>query len=261
MATRGIIARKRSESTFEGRYYHNDASFEYLGETLCTLYTGHFQRDIHAMLAMLIDAHPAGWSTLHNCDFTLTPGFGGNPRRPHCYCHGERGEPARLYTSLSDPNLPYVNFVYVIDEHAVMTVYEYTESLHQNEYTWETIKTVHMADIMTTLYWTQKENEPVDIQGYAYLCDFIDKQGALLRVTTKQGGETKEDIEYILLSLNRGTPKQVSPAEFGALLDDQKLPEEQRPTWDFSLPKKVTSQEMISKGLCLWEIYAPKSVK
>ena len=141
-----------------------------------------------------------------------------------------------------------------------MTVYQQTQSLDQYGYTWTIIKTVNLAEITITLYWTQKENEPADVQGYAYLCDYIDKQGGLFRITTKQGDETKEDIEDMLRSLNRGTPKQVSPAEFDALFDNQKMiPEHQRPIWDFSLPKRVAGQKMISKGLCLWEIYIPKS--
>ncbi len=148
MATRGIIAREKMDTTFEGRYHHWDSYFEDgLGETLCSLYQGYFQRDLKAMLRVLIDEHPAGWSSIVDRDFTLSPGWRSGPdddrSRPECYCHGGRHEAESLYTSLPNPNQTDIEYVYVIDEYAMMTVYRCTSSIHG--YKWEIVKTVNMA--------------------------------------------------------------------------------------------------------------------
>lgn len=77
MATRGAIARLRScePLVFAGAYHHWDSYPTGLGKTLWELYHGHFQKDLEAMLQTLIDAHPAGWSSIHSSDFSQTPGF------------------------------------------------------------------------------------------------------------------------------------------------------------------------------------------
>lgn len=131
MSTRSAIARLtgREPLAFEGRYHHWDGYPTGLGRALWTLYHGHFQRDLSAMLEVLIDRHPAGWSTIIGADFTREPGFqelrlGGttpphttpshepvtngsktgdpdaelphpatpHPAAPQCYCHGTRSE-------------------------------------------------------------------------------------------------------------------------------------------------------------------------
>ena len=106
MSTRGAIARLTNvlPLRFAGRYHHWDAYPSGLGRTLWNLYHGHFQRDLNSMLRVLIDEHPAGWSSINGTSFTLTSGFhewepGIEPTdRPQCYCHGDRHEEEWLVT-------------------------------------------------------------------------------------------------------------------------------------------------------------------
>ena len=119
MSTNGIIARSTGEGTFEGRYHHWDSYPNGLGVALVELYRGHFQRDLSRMLQVLLDKHPAGWSTIVHKDFKLKPGFTNvaqrpegvsigefqnQPlnRRPQCYCHGVRHEDGFLHNEKSD---------------------------------------------------------------------------------------------------------------------------------------------------------------
>lgn len=129
MATRGCIARL-TEGRWEGRYHHWDSYPEGLGRTLWALYHGFFGRDLGRMLRVLIDEHPAGWSTIVDVDFRLRPGWveaeiraeGQGPRRPVCYCHGERNDsPLTLWEPLDGcpgPNSPcdplFIEWVYVL---------------------------------------------------------------------------------------------------------------------------------------------------
>jgi len=148
MATRGMIARKKTDYNFEGRYHHWDSYPEGLGETLCKLYQGHFKRDVATMLHVLIDEHPAGWSTIVDRDFTREPGFRAGPDddrgQPQCYCHGARHEESYLYTSLP-AGWTDIEYAYVIDENAVMTVYHHC-LIGRHTYTWEVVKTVNMNE-------------------------------------------------------------------------------------------------------------------
>jgi hypothetical protein len=101
MSTHGAIARPIADG-WEGRYHHADSYPTQLGRTLWTLYHGHFARDVAAMMAFLIDEHPAGWSTIVDADFTQPAGFPAGPHAPGqgpaCYCHGARAEaPQRLH--------------------------------------------------------------------------------------------------------------------------------------------------------------------
>ena len=81
MSTRGAIVRlKNGEGTqWAGVYHHWDSYPSGLGATLWDLYHGHFQKDLKGMLEVLIDEHPAGWSTIVNADWSFDPGF----RRTH----------------------------------------------------------------------------------------------------------------------------------------------------------------------------------
>lgn len=88
MSTRGVIARATGESTFAGRYHHWDSYPTGLGSELIRLFLQ--LGDLSKMLAVLIDQHPAGWSTIVHKDFRHKPGYGGSEKRPQCYCHGER---------------------------------------------------------------------------------------------------------------------------------------------------------------------------
>lgn len=111
MSTRGAIARMTHVLPLHwaGRYHHWDSYPTGLGKELWELFHGHFERDLDRMLRVLINEHPAGWSTITGADFRLTPGWGEAPNddvtsvenpgcRPNCYCHGERSEEAWLVT-------------------------------------------------------------------------------------------------------------------------------------------------------------------
>lgn len=108
MLTRGVIARLTGTlpPRFRGRYHHWDSYPSGLGKTLWALYHGYFDRDLNTMLGVLIDGHPAGWSTIVGRDFNLLAGFTeladqkieeedeAQGTRPECYCHGDRDEEA-----------------------------------------------------------------------------------------------------------------------------------------------------------------------
>lgn len=111
MGTRGVIARPLGDG-WEGHYHHNSSNPKGLGKTLWDAYHGHFGRDVAAMQAYFIDAHPGAWSSVVNADFKRKPGFvdyGKMPLRedhaddesyerayrkvmgrPRCFCHGDR---------------------------------------------------------------------------------------------------------------------------------------------------------------------------
>ena len=137
MSTRAVIARP-TDTGFTGVYHHYDGYPDGLGTSLFTLHRDHFHGDTAAMMKALIDDHPAGWSTICEVDFTLTPGYvrmpsidarHGTPqwqqayeayqhsedaRRPQCYCHGERCDQARPITFPG--SLGMCEFAYIIDE-------------------------------------------------------------------------------------------------------------------------------------------------
>jgi len=71
MSTRGVIARPNGDG-FVGRYHHWDSYPSGLGRTL---YRWAQQMPLDQMLKMLIDEHPAGWSTIVGSDPSLTPGY------------------------------------------------------------------------------------------------------------------------------------------------------------------------------------------
>ena len=125
-----------------GRYHHWDGYPTALGKTLWSLYHNHFKRNIQEMRKVLLEDHPAGWSTINEADWSLEPGFNETgeyictecnkpanehyyqylnaaqkkalgrwnpavsgyrvtnhepvrpeqPKRPQCYCHGDRSE-------------------------------------------------------------------------------------------------------------------------------------------------------------------------
>jgi hypothetical protein len=119
MSTNGIIARSTGEGTFAGRYHHWDSYPSGLGVALVELYRGHFKRNLDRMLQVLLDEHPAGWSTIVHKDFKLKPGYtnvAARPEgvsieefqkqplncRPQCYCHGARHEEGFLHDEKSE---------------------------------------------------------------------------------------------------------------------------------------------------------------
>ena len=107
MSTRAAIARLNCVSPVKwaGRYHHWDGYPSGLGATLWKLYHGHFKRDLNSMLKVLLDDHPAGWSSLNSTDFDQQPGFtepmnsaNQSADQPQCYCHGDREEEGWLIT-------------------------------------------------------------------------------------------------------------------------------------------------------------------
>ena len=110
MSTRGCIARlqKRDPLEFKGVYHHWDSYPSGLGQKLFHIRNQEFKGDTAAMLKVLIDQHPAGWSTIVGADFDLRPGFQGHQKadgkamvmesRPQCYCHGDRHETSSMVT-------------------------------------------------------------------------------------------------------------------------------------------------------------------
>ncbi len=129
MGTRGAIARviDRSEGLmgFEGRYHHWDSYPEGLGKTLFQLYNGYFAKDMKKFLQVLIDDHPAGWSTINDGDFSLPAGFmefetrqklsEDAPHGPQCYCHGDRHEEGSSYVTEKNASDSGCEWVYAID--------------------------------------------------------------------------------------------------------------------------------------------------
>ena len=122
MSTRGCIARllRKDPLEFEGVYHHWDSYPSGLGRALFHLRRGFFREDTDAMLRMLIDQHPAGWSVVVGARFDLTPGFRDRSKseetddRPQCYCHGDRHSPGWTVTqqNAGDSGIEYA---YVFD--------------------------------------------------------------------------------------------------------------------------------------------------
>ena len=125
MSTRGCIARlqKRDPLEFKGVYHHCDSYPSGLGQTLFRLRNQEFRGDTAAMLKVLIDQHPAGWSSVVGADFTLKPGFKNwdldgkgteTDARPQCYCHGDRHEADQAVTEKEADEVG-VEYAYLFD--------------------------------------------------------------------------------------------------------------------------------------------------
>jgi hypothetical protein len=171
MSTNGIIARSTGEGTFQGRYHHWDSYPSGLGTALIDLYRGHFKRDLTRMLDVLLDEHPAGWSTIVHKDFTLKPGytnvaqrpeqmsiaeFQNQPlqRRPHCYCHGHRHEEGFLCDEKSDCG---ASWAYVFDEdEKVLHILDRQKHEVSGEYHWQEVARIEL-DSEDEINWTAIE--------------------------------------------------------------------------------------------------------
>ena len=107
MSTRGCVARLTSKEDkpvkFVGTYLHWDNYPDGTGASLFALRNGKFKGNTDAMLKLLIDEHPAGWSTINGVDWSLPIGYKENdfknynpdaPKPPQCFCHGDRSEEA-----------------------------------------------------------------------------------------------------------------------------------------------------------------------
>ena len=77
MSTRAAVAVWTSRSTREwaGRYHHWDGYPSGLGATLFSLVRGKAIGDLEATLRVLIEKHPAGWSTINGADWQKPPGY------------------------------------------------------------------------------------------------------------------------------------------------------------------------------------------
>jgi hypothetical protein len=171
MSTNGIIARSTGEGTFAGRYHHWDSYCFGLGVALIELYRGHFKHDLTRMLQVLLDEHPAGWSTIVHKDFTLKPGYTnvaqrpeGMPieefqnqplnRRPHCYCHGHRHEEGWIADEKTDCG---ASWAYVFDEDN-KTLHILGRQKHEvsGEYHWQEVGRIEL-DSEDQTNWTAIE--------------------------------------------------------------------------------------------------------
>jgi hypothetical protein len=126
VSTNACIARVKGDG-FEGRYHHWDGNPSALG---AKLYHEALSRGTKPLLKLLLDDHPAGWSSIVNTDLDREPGFTeyppeyGTPEyvenrlKPACYCHGDRHEgPLLLTRGAPGP------WAYVFDEDTeVMTI-------------------------------------------------------------------------------------------------------------------------------------------
>jgi hypothetical protein len=174
MSTNGIIARSTGEARFEGRYHHWDSYPTGLGVALVELYRGQFKHDLDRMLQVLIDKHPAGWSTIVHKDFNLKPGytnvaqrpagmsiddFQNQPlnRRPQCYCHGHRHEEGFLHDEKSDCG---AEWAYVFEtmpqddaDQKLLHVLARTKHEDSGEYFWNDVGRIDL-DSEDTINWT-----------------------------------------------------------------------------------------------------------
>jgi len=117
MSTRGVIARRNGDG-FTGRYHHWDSYPSGLGKTL---FKWAKLMPLDQMLKMLLDDHPAGWSTIVGTDPKLEPGYveldnKSAPNRPRCYCHGDRSEPQDDILTEANASAVGCEYAYVFDE-------------------------------------------------------------------------------------------------------------------------------------------------
>jgi hypothetical protein len=118
MSTRACIARKHGDG-FLGVYHHWDGYPTGLGKTL---WAAAHERPLPDLLRLLIDEHPAGWSTINGANLDLSPGFRelgdkvnflDGERPAECYCHDDRHEEESSVTETDDMGMEWA---YVFDE-------------------------------------------------------------------------------------------------------------------------------------------------
>lgn len=117
MSTRGAIARAAGDS-FVGVYHHWDSYPQGLGASLWELYHGHFERDLERMLRVLIDEHPAGWSTIGGADWTQPAGWRERYSAPCAICGREMWQHYAQYYAQHDlPEPPHAPENYAVFDH------------------------------------------------------------------------------------------------------------------------------------------------
>jgi hypothetical protein len=142
---------------------------------------GYFKNDLARMLRILIDEHPAGWSTIVNKDFTLKPGYTAESlkhpstsgmsdadygaaieqfhalpdyRRPQCYCHGKRHEEAQVLTEDSEV---CASWAYVFDEEErILHVCNREKHQDTKDYFWNDVARIEL-DNLDEVNWTHIE--------------------------------------------------------------------------------------------------------
>lgn len=132
MSTRAIIAvyENREEGQWRGVYHHFDGYPSGLGQSLWQLYHEFYEDRLAALLEMLIDAHPHGWSSIVHADWTLRPTWIDD--KGEWYSAGKKLPPLSYkYRGGEEPNpLDQTadagqEWAYVFDlEQNVMTIFE-----------------------------------------------------------------------------------------------------------------------------------------
>ena len=81
MSTRSVIGvyTNREQGEWRGTYHHFDGYPTGLGKSLWKLYHEFYEGLLPAMLEMLIDAHPQGWSSIVDADWNKRPTWDDNP--------------------------------------------------------------------------------------------------------------------------------------------------------------------------------------
>jgi hypothetical protein len=94
MSTRAVIARWTSVSTQEwaGRYHHWDGYPSGLGATLYRLVKNQTLGDLTSTLRVLLDDHPAGWSTINGCDWRKPSGYDESSKERCATCRRRNWE-------------------------------------------------------------------------------------------------------------------------------------------------------------------------
>lgn len=113
---------------FRGVYHHWDSYPSGLGRALFRIKNERFRIGVEPMLKMLIDEHPAGWSTVVDKRFDPSPGAGcmETPKddEPRCYCHGTRHEQGWAVTH-DNASASGVEYAYVFDGSKMLVVGSY----------------------------------------------------------------------------------------------------------------------------------------
>ena len=136
MSTRGGIVRLTSKEkepiTFVGVYHHWDSYPKGLGKTLFNLNKGFFKGNTEAMLKLLIDEHPAGWSTINDKDFSLKAAYNEevDSKQPTCFCHGERKEDGHELTEKNASGCG-CEYVYAFTGNKMVVLSSYRENGHK----------------------------------------------------------------------------------------------------------------------------------
>lgn len=110
MSTRGLIAKPEGDA-WVGTYHHWDSHPSGLGVTLMEAHAGHFNGDVEAMIAYLVDGEKVGWSTINGADWSLPKGWhdSQNPDEPCAVCGREMWRHYAQYYPEGGPTDPMVN--------------------------------------------------------------------------------------------------------------------------------------------------------